>query len=294
MALITLGSLGHSPGTTTLTVGLAMHWPRTAVLIEADIATTSSILAGRFRGQVAHRVGLTNLASASMHGELDAPMVWANSLELAPDRRVVPGFSTLGAARGAAAFWGDLLPVLTAFDAAGTDVLVDLGRCDAHDPRATLITAAELALVVMGTALPDVAATTAPTATTSTRIGDLAAALDDVGHSAALRLVLVERAAENYSAGEIRRAAGAPVAGTVPYAPGAASVYSLGAPATTGPRRERAALERAFSSIAHDVANAASGQRDRLTTSQARSSAVTGSGASDRAAAGSREGASDR
>lgn len=247
MAIITLGSLGHSPGTTTTAVALTSHWPRSAMLIEADPNTTSAVLAGRFRGQIPHRIGLTNLSSAATHSELDPALLWANSIELAPDRRIVPGFSSLGAARGAESFWAELLPVLTPLDAAGTDIIVDLGRFDADDARSPLVAAAQLVVVTSGTALPDIAATTAPTTGRNSRLRDLTTFLADVGHTDVVRLALIERAGENYAASEIRRVAGVPIVGSLPYSPEGAATYSLGA---SGSRRgRRAAYERAVATL---------------------------------------------
>lgn len=249
MAIITVGSLGHSPGTTTTAVALAMRWPRSAVLVEADVSKTSSILAGRLRGQVPHRMGLTNLAGAAIHGELDPSLLWANSIPLAEDRRLVPGFSSLGAARGAGEFWPDLLAVLSSLDQAGSDVIVDLGRCEVDDARASIITTAASMLVTCGTSLPDIAAVTAPIDGRVTRLGGLAALLDGVGHLDAMRLVLIERSHENYSASEIRRVTGAPVGGSLPYAPHAAATYSHGASSGSHKRGLRDAYERALSSL---------------------------------------------
>ena len=230
MALLTLSSLGHSPGTSTTAVAMALRWPRAALLIEADTSRTSAVLAGRFRGQIPHRMGLTTLASAALHNELSPALVWANSLELTTDRRVVPGFSTMGAARGAAAFWSELTNVATGLEADDTDVLIDLGRCDATDPRIRLLVSAQLKLLVTGTTLPDIAATTAPVDGRTTRLDELTALMRDTAHPDALRLVLVERAHENYSAAEIRRVTRVPVLGALPFAPEHAAHVSLGRP----------------------------------------------------------------
>ncbi|GGA67823.1 hypothetical protein GCM10011490_18000 [Pseudoclavibacter endophyticus] len=264
MAIITLSALGHSPGTTTTAVAMAMGWHRPVMLVEADTSTTSSILAGRLRGQVPHLAGLTNLASAATHGELSPSLMLANSVELRPDRRLVPGFSTLGAARGAATFWADLLPALGSLDAAGTDVIVDLGRCDADDPRAALVASADLVFVATGTTLPDIAATTAAVTGRTTRLGDLATLLDDVGHGTALRLVLIERAAENYSSAEIRRVTGLPVVGSLPYAPDAAAVHCLGVPGGTVRRGQRRAYERSVGALIDGATRAIASRRELI------------------------------
>lgn len=260
--MFTLSSLGHSPGTTTTAVALSMRWPRPCLLIEADTSSTSSILAGRFRGQVPHRSGLTGLASAALHGELDPALVWAHTIELSEDRRVVPGFSTLGAARGAASFWAHLAGLLSAFDDAGCDLLIDLGRCDAPDPRSSLIAKADLAIVATGATLPDIAATTAPLQASMTRLRELGAVLVDVGNDDGLRLAVIDRARENYSAAEIRRATGVPVLGVIPHAPDAAAVYSLGA--VSGRHGPRGPLPRAIDTLAEAALGHVRARRARL------------------------------
>lgn len=252
MALIALGALGHSPGTTTTAVALTLRWPRSAVLIEADTSTTSAVLAGRLRGQLPHRMGLTNLAGAAIHGELDPPLLWANSVPLDDDRRLVPGFASLGAAKGAGQFWPELLSVVAALDEAGSDIIIDLGRCDADDPRAPLLAAAHVVLITSGASLPDVASMTAPTDGRTTRLGAVADLLERVGQREVLRLVLIERPHDNYSAAEIRRVTGTPIAGSLPYAPDAAAVYSHGASVGSRKRLLRDAYERSITTlIAH-------------------------------------------
>lgn len=263
MALVTIGSLGHSPGTTTTAVAMTLRWPGPALLVEADTSRTSAVLPGRLRGQVPHRVGLTALASAALHGELSQRLVRANAIPLADDRWCIPGFSTLGAARGAASFWRDLAAMLHDVDGGDTDVIVDLGRVDAVDDRALLAAGAHLAIVATGAALPDVAATTAPVDARTTRLRALAELLAASGRPDALRLVVIERHVESYSAAEIRHVTGIPMLGAVPVDDVAAATYSLGAPA---PRRRRngGAYERAIDALVSDAQRCIAAQRDRL------------------------------
>lgn len=268
MAIVTLSSLGHSPGTTATAVAMALRWPRPCLLIEADTSRTSSILAGRLRGQVPHRVGLTNLASAATHDELRPDVVWANAVALAPERGLVPGFSTLGAARGADAFWWRLAELLLAFEHAAADVILDLGRCDASDARMPLVRRADLALVATGATLPDIAATTAPVRGSKTRLHELGDALDEVGHREALQLVVIERARENYALGEIRRACGVPVLGALPYAPDDAAAFALGT--DLGRREARCPLGRAVDALVTAGLDRVAAARARLGTPESR------------------------
>lgn len=234
MGIVAIGSIGHSPGVTTTAVAMTLRWPRPAVLLEADTSTTSAVLAGRLRGQVPHRMGLTGLASAALHGELEPPLVWAHSIELAPDRRLIPGFSSIGAARGTDSIWSPLAEVLRSLEGTGADVLIDLGRFDASDARAPLLSASQFVLVCSGATLPDIASTTAKIDGHSNRLAEVSTALERVGSVDSLGVALIDRAHENYESSEFHRVAGLPVLGTIPYAPSMASHYSHGA---TLPRR---------------------------------------------------------
>ena len=64
MSIIVLTSASGSPGVTTTVMGLALAWPRPVLVVEADPTGGSGILAGHFKGQVAHAQGLIELAMA--------------------------------------------------------------------------------------------------------------------------------------------------------------------------------------------------------------------------------------
>src|ERR1700712_667016 len=70
MALVVLASASGSPGVTTTALGLALRWPRPVVLVDGDPVGGSAVLAGFFRGQVAHNDGLVQLVLAGRAGEL--------------------------------------------------------------------------------------------------------------------------------------------------------------------------------------------------------------------------------
>lgn len=230
MALIALCSIGHSAGTTTTAVALTMNWPRPALLIEADPRYTSTVLAGHFRGQVAPTIGLSQLSAlAGTAGSVTAQQVFEQSLELAPERHLVPAFASLGAARGASAFWRHLVTSLAAFRSSTMDVLVDLGSFTPTDPaRAQVITAADLTAIVTGSTLPDLASLVARVNDHTTVLNELQAMISETGRAERLAAILIDRAAENYSPREVERAAGIPVLGHVPWAPESAAKYSLG------------------------------------------------------------------
>lgn len=248
--MIVLGSLGHGPGVTTTAVALTLGWHRRVLLVEADTATTSSVLAGRFRGQVHHTVGLTNLSAAAARGDLTADEVLEQSLELGPDRHVLPGFAGLGAARGADAFWQPFTETIAPLEEQSIDVLVDVGRIHAGSRRNVLLTHADLVVVATGATLPDIAALIAPVDPTTTALDEVRAIQRDAEGDGQLALVVIDRARENYAPREIEQVAKAPVIGHLPWSPEAAAVFSLGAPET---RKGRDGLTRPIASLARSM-----------------------------------------
>lgn len=69
MALIGLTSARGAPGVTTTALGMALHWHRPVLLVEADASGGSAILAGYLRGTVAHDRGLRDVAVALSLGD---------------------------------------------------------------------------------------------------------------------------------------------------------------------------------------------------------------------------------
>ena len=125
MAVIVLGSVAGAPGVTTTAVAAALNWPRPVVLLEADLSRPSSILPGLLRGQVDHSRGLTPLAVDHQRGTLTIDSLWAQTVQIAPDRYLVPGFASPAAARGTTAvFWGRLGETVAALESGNLDVLV--------------------------------------------------------------------------------------------------------------------------------------------------------------------------
>jgi hypothetical protein len=253
MAILALASLAGSPGVTTVAVGAALNWPRPVILVEADTSKSSSILPGFLRGQVDHALGLTPLSVDHQRGDITLANLWAQTIELAPERYVIPGFSSLQAARGTTTLWVALGAALAGRDAAGVDVLVDFGRLSPNDSRMPLLQQADGVLLVARPVLPDVAAL-AP------RVGDLAASLGLAGRDGALSLLLVDSASEGYSSAEITKALGVPVTARLAWDVRAATVYSLGA--TRQLRFDRSPLVRslitATGAISHGLAERAS------------------------------------
>lgn len=227
MALIYLTSTAGSPGVTTSALGLTHAWPRPAILIEADLSKTSSVLPGLLKGQIDHSRGLTPIAIAHQHKALTLRTVWEQTIRLSEDRYLVPGFSNLATARGTtSSFWSQLGEALAGLENSDVDVIIDAGRLEFRDPRISLMQQADFVGVFARPILPDIAAVGA-------RRDELANALSAVGHEEHIGLVLVESGDKPFSDGEISNVVKLPVVGRLAFDPRSAAVYSLGNPPTT-------------------------------------------------------------
>lgn len=221
MAVIALASFSGAPGVTTTALALSFAWHRPALLVEADTAKTSSVLLGYLRGQQPHAKGMTQLAIAQQNGTLTADEVMEQRLPLTGERDVILGFTNVSAGQGMNSLWGSLGTVLSTLDSAGTDVIVDLGRLSARDPRIPLLQIADSVLLVMHPSLPDIFATAA--AATELR-EQLAAA----GHGEYLDLLLVDTPFETWNRSEVSKHLRAEVAAEIKHDPRAAATFSIG------------------------------------------------------------------
>jgi len=93
MSIISLTSAKGAPGVSTTALAMALSWPRPVILIEADVAGSSSYLAGYLQGQTPHDRGLVDLAMANRGGDLIG-VIHTNSLPLPGGHtaRLVPGW----------------------------------------------------------------------------------------------------------------------------------------------------------------------------------------------------------
>lgn len=206
--LLSLVSAKGSPGVTTAALGMALLWPRAAVLVEADVAGSSSLLAGWLQGSVRHDRGLLGLAFTATRRALTASDLWEESLVARdPDVVVVPGIPSPEQAAALGPVWSALPGLAADLEMAGTDLLVDSGRLGAAGAPRPVWAASDLVLLVTGTRLPDVAAARA----SAPRLlrDRLPAAAQNVG-------LLVVDTDGPYPAQEIARAVGLPLVGTLP------------------------------------------------------------------------------
>lgn len=222
MTIFTLAGIG-SPGVSTFTVGLGLVWPRPVLLVEADPTGGSGILAGYFRGQVAHSGGLIELAMAQRE-DLVAAELPHQLLDLPGSQaRLLPGSRSHAQAGTLTTLWPVLLDALRDLDATGQDVLVDAGRLGLEGSPTPLLYGADLTVLLTRSTLPAVIAATSwaetlrdQTEATATRVG-----------------VVVVGEGHPYSAREVADALGLPLVGTLPWDRRTAAVLSRARGAVT-------------------------------------------------------------
>jgi hypothetical protein len=255
MSLIVFASASGAPGVTTTAVAATLNWHRSALLIEADTSKASGILPGYLAGQTQHLVGLTQLSIDHQRGQLTPDAIWKQIIPLAADRFLVPGFSNAAAGQGTTSLWGPLATALNSLEAAGTDVLVDLGRITPRDVRAPLLTMADSVILVARPLLPDVWAAAAG-------VNELQRLLSSAGHDGYLSVLLTESPRFGYSAAEVQKALGTPIVASIKNDERSAAVYSLGAAPT--PRFERTPYLRSVVAALSTITQQITQRRTRL------------------------------
>ncbi|WP_152365206.1 hypothetical protein [Microlunatus speluncae] len=244
MAIITLTAAGGAPGATTTAVGLALCWPRSVILVDADPGAHQAVLAGFLAGQDPGGRGLVRVAEAHRDRRPLREVIIDQSLPLTGDegtrRLFLPGFAKPGNARLFSGVWPELIEAMRRLDEFGIDVIIDLGRCAADGLPPALIERADLTAVVLRSSLRSVM---------STRV--LLSTLDDqiavTGGSVNLGLIVIGDG-HPYASREIAAALGRPVRADLALDPPAAEHLSDGGPR---PRRfERSPLTRSLHTTA--------------------------------------------
>jgi hypothetical protein len=255
MAVIALTSARGAPGVTTTTLALALVWPRPCLLVEADVAGSSSILAGYLRGSIRHDKGLVALALAHRRDSLVDALHRASIPLLGSQARLVSGLTGPAQAATLQPVWEPIAAVLRGLGRTGTDVLIDAGRVGAVGGPTALLRQADLTLLTTRSTLPAIAATRARATVLRDDLANNGTGED------ALCLLLVGEG-QPYSAGEIGDAVGVPVAATMAWDPVNAEVFSLGA--SQGRRFESSALVRTAHAAASTLGELATRRRERL------------------------------
>lgn len=240
MALISMLSLGASPGVTTAAVGMVMNWPCPIILLEADVSKPSSVVPGYLRAQVDTSRSLVNLAVAQARETFTDSALWSQLVPLAQDlhtpeaantqRWLLAGIPNPVAAQGMRSLWQELPGVLRSVQSTGTDLVLDLGRVAPGDRRAALLESSDVVVVVTGNTLPALSAT-------RSMLPAIHALLAQTGKAEALRLLSIGHSTAGYRPREIATHLTAPVLGELPWDPRAAAVFSHGTPAPSGWKR---------------------------------------------------------
>jgi hypothetical protein len=254
MGVVAFASAKGAPGVTTTVLALAFAWLRPALVVEADMTGSSSMLSGFLRGGTDHSRGLVGLSvSARQHGFTDHGL-WEQCLRLGDERYLLPGIADPAQAAALTSAWSPLAGVLSDLEAAGVDTLVDAGRLGtAHAPM-PLLRAADAVILVTGTRLPDVYAL-------SRRVPGLRTDLAAHGDSERL-CVLTVGEGRPYTNREIESSLGVRVLGSIAWDPLSADVYSVGA--TPGRRFESSPLARTAAATASTISGLVRDLRARL------------------------------
>jgi hypothetical protein len=252
MGLIGLTSTRGAPGVTTTALGLALAWHRPVLLVEADVAAGSAILAGYLRGTLPHDRGLRDVAAAISMGEPLDEAINACLIDLPGGRvRLLPGLTSASQAPVVGGAWEPLAAHLRDLHDAGMDVIVDLGRWGARHGPEPLLPYLDLLLLAISSDLPGVHAARG-------WVPVLRADLDTLGRGSDALRALVVGPGRPYSTREIAAALELPVLGDLAWDPPTAAVLSHGAPQHRN--AARAPLGRDLTALAAATAAAVRGR----------------------------------
>ena len=258
MALYVLTSASGSPGVSTAAAGLAYHWPRPVLLLDADPTANSALLAGRFRGELEPGLGLIDLAVAAAEERLDEAFAAAIAKLPDSDALFLAGIRSHEQAHSLTSLWPQLLGVLHRLDEAGHDVIVDAGRLGLVGSPSLLIDRADLAVLVTRNSLVSLASASSWTASLRTRFAEH-------GASARLGMMIVQdtpRRVQSYGDGQVARSLQLPVLASLPYDKDVAEVYSHG---SRPPKNfETSGLVKAYAASAEALRMVHAGNLDEL------------------------------
>lgn len=229
MPLVACCSAAGSPGVTTTSLGLALHWPRDVLLVDADRDPAQAVAAGYLSGVELGGRGLAHVALAHRDNRPVADEVWHQTLPLAegtPSRRFLPGFASAGAAHSFDLAWTSVGPTLRELGRADTDVLVDAGRVGRGLPSG-LVASADVVLACVRSDLRSLAALRLALPVLTAQVE---------GTRAQLGLVVIGPG-RPYSVREVEGQFGVRVWAELPFEPRQASVLSDGEVASRGFRQ---------------------------------------------------------
>jgi hypothetical protein len=232
-----------APGVTTSAWALALAWRGPLLVADCD-AAGGDMAPGLLAGRVSADRGLLSWSTAARRGipaMQAATMVAEHAVQLPEQPQVwlLPGFTT--AAQGTsftAEAWERLaLALHTSSVSIGRDALVDAGRLVTERGCWPVLRAADRVLLAVRPSVRSVHAAQDATQRLRHELGDLA------------KVTALVVGDGPYPAGEVAKALGLPLAGTLPYDRTAAHALSDGA--TVSPKTlQRSALLRAASHLA--------------------------------------------
>lgn len=132
MAVFVFTSAAGAPGVTTTALGVVLHWPESAMLVDGDYQ--QAILAGYLQGQQRTENGLANVINAGRITPDVREAVWRQCVPLPENddqgrrRLLLPGLTTGQAATALWQSWPPVSAALKDMGRAGIDVIVDYGR----------------------------------------------------------------------------------------------------------------------------------------------------------------------
>lgn len=220
MAVIVLASASGAPGVTTTALGLALVWPRPVVLVDADPVGGSAILAGYCQGTVPHNDAMVSLVLAHRDGRLASVLPSVLMRIPATAVSLLAGPRSHAQAASLSELWPALAVELRGLQRNGQDVLVDVGRLGMAWSPTVVIAAADVALLVMRSDLPALAAARQWAADWLTAARDGSGALSVAG--------LVVGQGRPYSGRDVQRTLQLPAVESVAWDPATAAVLSLG------------------------------------------------------------------
>lgn len=253
MAVIVICSASGAPGVSTSAIGLAMAWPRPCLLLEADPTGLSAVSAGPMK-QVnpTHIPSVFDLAVHHRQTGTLPPLLDTALTVPGTQVKLIAGIRTHAQATAVADVWLPIIEQLHGFDAAGTDVIVDLGRLGLAGSPRPLLQAADLILLTTRSTLPALIPPTSWAASLTELVGP---------DSGRLGLLLIG-AGHPYTGKEIAAQVQIPLIADLPLDPTAAEVFHLGAPA--GRRFDRSALSKALPAAAAAIRGHVEASRHRL------------------------------
>lgn len=268
MAVLLLTSASGSPGVTTTALGLTQLWPRRVLLIEADPANASPVLAGYLRSATPMPAGggLQGLTQALFrHDTIDKAWLNRCSLPLPGEHaRLLPGWARTQPGEGLARLWPRLAEAVATMADAGVDVIIDAGRLGHRYEPTPLFLVADQVVVMARSDLPGLAAAQ-PRVTALTEQAERTGQGQDL-----VTALLVE--ARSYGIREAAAVFGSTVAGTIAWDPDAARVYSHG---DAPPRRfDRSRWIRSLHAARSSLSTAIATRQQRLDVAPAGGSHV--------------------